>query len=294
MSADKTGTSRQGTINLITEIHDGAKDFATETIKTKIESGIISPLVSNWYAEDSVLFLNNLGSIVYGLTSEIAVLANAAIGAIAGAYDSWLLSTSGQELGDVTEYDQQYAGSGEAQTSIYADPEDVTPEDINGAGGYIALPNFSVPEGGSAQFNSTTGGQGRNGAYSYLKSEDTRVQVDVSEVKSNNDGQIYITTDVAENIDFATIQSDIEGALDTWKGSLTASEAFFDANGEQEAAVLDFCDAVNQKIKDAFATITTGPSSLKTALEKAVENYGTVSSSISGKLGELAEGGSEE
>ena len=49
----------------------------------------------------------------------------------------------------------------------------------------------------------------------------------------------------------------------------------------------------NQKVKDAFAAMTTGPSSLKTALEKAVESYGTVSSSIAGELGELAQGGGE-
>ena len=98
----KIGTSRQGTLTLIGQVRDSAKDFTSETIKTKIETGIVAPLVTNWYAEDAVLFLNSLGSIVYALTSEIAVLSNAAIGAIAGSYDSWLLSTSGQELGEGT------------------------------------------------------------------------------------------------------------------------------------------------------------------------------------------------
>ena len=291
----KIGTSRQGTLTLIGQVRDSAKDFTSETIKTKIETGIVAPLVTNWYAEDAVLFLNSLGSIVYALTSEIAVLSNAAIGAIAGSYDSWLLSTSGQELGEgTTEYDQVYVGAGEAQTTIYNNPEEGEDTAINGCGGYTALPNFTVPEGGSENYKETTGGQGRNGAYEYLASSDTRIQIDISEVKSNDDGKIYIVSDVAENIDFATIQSEIEEALDTMKGNLSASDAFFDASGEQEQAVLDFYDAVNQKVKDAFAAMTTGPSSLKAAIDKAVESYGTVSSSIANELNTLAEGGGEQ
>ena len=293
-AGSKIGTSRSGTIALIGQIHDSATTFTSETIKTKIESGIVTPLVSNWFAEDAVLFLNSLGSIVYALTSEIAVLSNAAIGAIAGSYDSWLLSTSGQDLGEgTTEYDQTYVGAGEAQSTMYADPDETTENAINGCGGFIALPNFTAPEGGSENYKSTTGGSGRGQAYNYLSSADTQIQIDVSQVKSEDEGKVYIVSDVAENIDFNQIQTDIEDALDTMKGNLSASDAFFDASGEQEQAVLDFYDAVNQKVKDAFAAMTTGPSSLKTALEKAVESYGTVSTSIAGELGELAQGGGE-
>jgi len=285
-----TGTSLEGVKELIEKVKSNATTLTTDTIQSQIQSGIVDTFKESWYAEDAVYFMNSLGSVVYALTSEIAVQVNTVIYNIAGAYDYWLKSTSGQSDVGAGDYDQSVGTA----SSIQADPNNNDGQSVNGAGGYIEIPNYE----GSSTYTSTSGGDGRNGAYSYLSSEDTQVKIDVSAIKAESPNhEVGIDTEVANSVMGALsgIKEAITTQLSSMQSELDATAAVIDASGQQAAAVSDFYKAVGDEISKMFEFITEGENSLSSSINKTIEKYGTtIVSGISDSLANAASGDGSE
>jgi len=286
------GTSLQEVKTLIETVKTDAGS-AKEAIQTKLQTGIIDALKENWYSEEAVYFMNSFGSTVYALTSEMAVQLNTVIYNIAGAYDYWVKSTAGQE---VSEGDYDAAVDGGAST-IQAEPDIQEGKSVSGAGGFLEPPTSG--DGSSdtaATYSETAGGDGRNSAYSYISSEDTRVTLDVSGIlpQSANE-EVGINLEVAQTVsgNLSSIKEDIAGELTNLQQALNASAALIDSQEVQAAAIGTFYEATMNQVNKMFEFLTEGEYSLATSINKAVEKYGTtITTNISTDLESAASGDS--